>query len=125
MAGRYIRSMQIKDEFIRRVLTEQGRAMNDASVRAIRKHITFKYGRSGRLENGNTEQVSNNRLIITHPIHKRFLDMRSKLRNGKPRKRKYPIHNKIIFGHYNEIAYKLMYGFTKDVAREIQETFKG
>ena len=116
--------MEISKVFIQQVLAEGGRNINDASVRAIRKHIQFKYSHTGRLENANTAVVSGTTLTITHPIYKRFLDSRSTLRDGSRRKRAYPIHNKPVFGHYNEIAYKLMYGFTKDVAREIQEKLK-
>lgn len=116
--------MQIELAFIEQILKAEGKAINASTLRAIRKHILFKYGRTGLLENGNTESVSNNTLTLTHPIHKRFLDMKARQRDGQLRKKKYPIHNKIIFGHYNEIAYKLMYGLTEEVAQGIKDNFK-
>jgi hypothetical protein len=114
--------MELKQEFIRRILLEQGKEMDDSMLRAIKTNIRFKYGRSGRLENGRTPSVSGNELTLTHPIHQRFLDMKAKLRDGSYRRQKYPIHNRIVFGHYNRIAFKLMYGFTADVANEIKNT---
>jgi len=116
--------MKIEEGFIRDILEAQGKATNDASVRAARKHLLFKYGHSGRLLRDNESSVTGNTLTITHPIYKRFLDMKAKQRDGKPRKRKYPIHNRIVFGHYNEIAYQLMYGFTDEVAEKIKQNFK-
>lgn len=116
--------MQIQMAFIEQILKAEGKATKASTLRAVRKQILFKYGRTGRLENDNTESVSGNTLTITHPLHKRFLDMKTKQRDGQLRKKKYPIHNKIIFGHYNDIAYKLMYGFTEEVARNIRENFK-
>ncbi len=115
--------MDIKQAFIKRTLQEQGREMNASQLRAIRKHLSFKYGHTGRLINDRSVQVSGNKLIHRHTIYQRFLDMRTTLPNGKKRKA-YPIHNKFIFYTYSQISYKLMHGFTEQVAEEIKQSIK-
>ncbi len=115
--------MDIKQAFIKRTLQKQGREMNDAQLRAIRKHLSFKYGHTGRLLNDRSIRVSGNKLIHRHPIYQRFLDMKTTLPNGKKR-RAYPIHNKFAFYTFTMLSYKLMHGLTEEVAEEIKQSIK-
>jgi len=113
--------MDIKDTFIRDVLQREGKAIDDAMEAAINNRLRFHFG---RLNKARKYKVNNGELNFNINIAQRFLDLNAKLRDGTKRKKKYPIYNKIIFGHYNEIAYKLMYGFTQDVADDIAKQFK-
>ncbi len=116
--------MDINRAFISKVLREEVNLMDSAMQRAIRKRRLYKYGRSGRLLNERTVTVAGNKATLTHPIHQRFLDMRSRLRDGTKRKKAHKIHNSIIMGHYNEIAYKLRWGLTQDVIRDFKKAAK-
>jgi hypothetical protein len=54
-----------------------------------------------------------NTLEYRHKTQHRFVDMRTRnTKEGKIRKKNYPIHNRVIYGHLNNIAKELMYGFT-------------
>ncbi len=117
-------SMNLEEAFIQQVLEEEGKQLNDSQLRAIRKHILFKYGRSGRLENEREVEVSGNTLTLTHPVYQRFLDMKARLRNGKRRRKRYPIHNRIAMGMYSKIGRRLMYGFTDEAVKQIKKDFK-
>jgi hypothetical protein len=35
-----------------------------------------------------------------------------------------PVHNKIIWGHFNNIIFKLAYGFTEDVKQSIARNYQ-
>lgn len=66
--------------------------------------------------------VQNNMLIYTHkPVH-RFVDMKTRLSNGTINKKKnHPIHNKVVFGHLNNIIRELSFGFTDALKYEINQ----
>ena len=60
------------------------------------------------------------KLQYRHKKQHRFVDMKKrKTKTGSVRKKSYPIHNKVIFGYLNSIAYKLAYGFSDAVMQEM------
>lgn len=120
---------RIRTEFIKRILKEEGQEIDRDQLAAIDKYLQF---RTGRLRNDRKQTVEHDggfdgQLTLTHPIRERFLDIKPKnLDQRKKRKRRkaYPIHNRIIFGRLNKIAYKLNYGLTQEVADEIKSDLK-
>ena len=121
----------IRKEFVKRVLQEEGQKIKKAQLLAISKLLQF---RSGYLTSNRDYTVKQSgemdgQLTITHPAYERFLDIKKKQKvsdNTKQfRKRNktksYPIHNRIIFGHYSAIASKLMHHLTDDVKQSIKE----
>ena len=72
--------------------------------------------------NNRTFNVSNGKLTYKHDKRHRFVDM--KMRNtkkGKVRKKSHPIHNRILWGHYNSIIKELHFGFTHAVQEELRK----
>jgi hypothetical protein len=69
-------------------------------------------------------------LQITHPDYERFLDIKKRPKQSdnvtewkkrtRSKLKSYPIHNKIIMGNYNQLAYNLLYGLTQEVSKEIK-----
>ncbi len=116
---------KIRTEFIKRTLQEQGKNIDKSQVAAIDKYLHF---RTGRVRNQRTFETSTDggfdgKLIATHPIEERFLDMKPKRKDAYKRRRRrkgFPIHNRIFFGYYNRIAYNLNYGLTREVAEKLK-----
>ncbi len=111
--------MSIKDKFIQNTLKEAGQRM-------LRKQeVEIDYAlklRTGRLLSGRSISVeggSENKLVFSHPIYERFLDMKN-LKNRKSKKRR-KIHNRFIYGMYYSVIGNLMYGFTDDVIQTIKK----
>lgn len=116
---------RIRTEFIKRVLQEEGREIDKLQVSAIDKYLHFRTGRLRDDRKQMVEQQSgmDGKLTLLHPIRERFLDIKPKnisSRKNRKRRKAYPIHNRIIFGRLNKIAYKLNYHLTKEVADEIK-----
>jgi len=117
---------RVKKEFVRRSLIEMGHDVTQAQIIAIHKLLQFRSGHLSSSKTANAYDVSmsdnyDGKLTLKHPIYERFLDMkRLKTRSGKVRRGSFPIHNRIVWGHMNELIYKLKYGFVKDVINEIK-----
>lgn len=120
----------IKREFVRRILSEEGDRLVKNQGVAIRKRLEF---RTGELENTRTTSVEggedlDGKLVFSHPIHERFLDMKRRVKRkrgeGTRIKYGYRIHNRFVFGHYGSIANRLMNEFTEQVAEGIRREFE-
>lgn len=59
-------------------------------------------------------KVIDNKLEYRHKKVNRFVDMRTRdtKSKGKIRKKRHIVHNRIFYGHLNDIARQLMYGFS-------------
>jgi len=124
---------------VRQVLEEELQVkMLRNQTQAIAKRINFS--KSSKLKDDRNVKVEANPKDMdglakfTHPGHERALDINMrKLHRGEVgsdgKKKKYwtsfRIHNNFIWGHYNRIAYRLMYGLTADVAEGIAKELKG
>ena len=116
-----ILSNRIKQKFVKEVLTREGKGMKEARDLIISKR-RINLSANSQLWNTYTREVSGNdnfagKLSIKHKVYQRFLDMKFR---GKRKKKKFPIHNKIIWGFFNNIAYKLMYYYTEDTIARIK-----
>lgn len=119
MTGMNSRELEdvLKGRFVKTVLQEEGRELLSAQTKRMRsRNLTssnFYTGRSIRA----TEQS----LTFSHLLKHRFVDMRHHKYGDERKKRKaHPIHNRILFGHTNEIIYRLQVGFTDAVKKELQ-----
>ncbi len=62
-----------------------------------------------------------NTLGYTHLKKHRFVDMKTRnTKTGNKRKKSHPIHNRIIWGHYNNVIKELHFGFTNAVKEELR-----
>lgn len=61
-------------------------------------------------------------LEYSHLKKHRFVDMKSRNSSkGKVRKKQHPVHNRIIWGHYNNMIKELHFGFTHAVQEELRK----
>lgn len=67
--------------------------------------------------------VRNNTLEYRHKKQHRWLDMKTResKSKGKIRKKRQIVHNKIIYGHLNNIARELSFGFTDAVIDDLKK----
>lgn len=107
----------LQGRFVKRVLQEQSKEINLAQVKYISGH---KFGSPHWLAaRGFTANES--ALEYAHRLTHRFVDMKTRQTDkGKKKKKAHPVHNKIIWGHYNNIVRELSYGYTEAVKEELK-----
>lgn len=100
---------RIEQKYIDRVLQEEATNILRAQDRIISRYrATEKVPELGRRR----FSVSGGKAEFTHPLRQRFIDM--KYRKGV-RQKEIPVHNKIVYAHFNNIINKLAFGLTDDV----------
>ena len=61
-------------------------------------------------------------LDYSHLKKHRFVDMKTRTsKKGIKRKKAHPVHNRIIWGHYNNLIKELHFGFTAAVKEELRK----
>jgi len=122
----------IKTEFVKIELEKIGVSINDDQTRSIRKYLNYRTGHllNDRLFNVTRGSFLDGELAITHPNYERFLDIKKRPKQSdnvtdwkkktRGKLKSYPIHNRIIMGNYNQLAYNLLYGLTEEVASKIK-----
>ena len=107
----------LEGRFIRRVLQDTSKDIDQAQ----RAYIS---GRGFENNDWNSKRgftVTQNEMGYTHLKKHRFVDMKTRTsKKGKNRKKSHPIHNKIIWGHYNNVIKELHFGFTNAVQEELR-----
>ena len=107
----------LEGRFIRRVLQDTSKDIDHAQ----RAYIS---GRGFENNDWNTKRgftVTENEMGYTHLKKHRFVDMKTRTsKKGKNRKKSHPIHNKIIWGHYNNVIKELHFGFTNAIKEELR-----
>ncbi|WP_372744271.1 hypothetical protein [Lutibacter sp.] len=103
----------LEGRFIAKVLNE--------NAQEIDKAITAKIsGFSSSFWSDRNFAVQNTTLVYTTKLQHRFLDMKTRQKNGTiNRKKNYAIHNKPIFGHLNNIIRELNFGFTEAIKNDL------
>lgn len=108
----------VEQKYIDRVLATEARNMfREQNKVAARFNVRSKVPEINRRR----FTVSGGRLVVTHPIRQRFIDM--KTIRGQ-RQRAIQIHNKIVYTHFNYIVNQMAYGFTQDVQNLIAQDLK-
>ncbi len=107
----------IQDKFIRQQLQEESEEI-DKAQRSLMSRRGFK---SSDWYNKRSLTVEgNNTMALRHLPKHRFVDMRSRnTKSGKIKKRSHPVHNRILYGHANDIIKRLHFGFTQAVKEEL------
>ncbi len=106
----------LKGRFAKRVFSETGADIEKAQTR---------YMSSRGFESAEWDDrsfvTSDSALVMQHRMRHRWVDMKTRqTKNGKKRKKNHAIHNKIMFGHYNNIVRDLKYGYTDAVIEELK-----
>lgn len=107
----------LESRFIRKVLTEEGQSIDNAQSKLIasRRFESSKWA-------NRSFKVTDTSYVYTHLGPHRFVDMRT--RNtavGKKRKKNHPLHNRIIFSHYNNMVKEFTFGFTASVKQQLRQ----
>lgn len=107
----------LERRFIRRVLQDTSKDIDKAQ----RSYMSGRGFESNDWYSGRGFLVTENELGYTHLKKHRFVDMRTRTsKKGKNRKKSHPVHNKIIWGHYNNVIKELHFGFTNAVKEELR-----
>lgn len=118
--------MSIRDRFVQETLRTEGERMLKRQGEAMREAVRFH---TNELYSNRSISVSggefDGKLEFRHTLHERFLDLKS-LRHGSvtvKRKKSRRIHNRFVWGMYNSVAERLLYGFTEEVAESLRKMF--
>jgi hypothetical protein len=107
----------LERRFIRRVLLDSSKDIDKAQ----RTYMSGRGFENNDWYTGRGFQVTENELGYTHLTKHRFVDMKKRTsKKGTNRKKSHPIHNRIIWGHYNNIIKELHFGFTNAVKEELR-----
>ncbi|TXE18632.1 hypothetical protein ES692_06195 [Psychroserpens burtonensis] len=108
----------IEQKYIERVLSREA-----ASIIEDQNRVLARFNPSGKQsiisKRRYTIKGSTN-LEFTHAMSQRFIDMR-RLRGQK--KTPIPIHNKIIYTHFNNIINQMAFGLTDDIRQMIAKEY--
>ena len=108
----------LKGRFIRKVLSKTSRDLDQATFKKM-KERGFK---SNDFFDGRVFSVSDLELTYEHFAKHRFVDMRTRETKGiRKKKKSHPVHNRIIWGHFNNVVRELAYGFTEEVKNELSK----
>lgn len=106
----------LKGRFAKRVFQQTGNDIDKAQTKYMNSR-----GFESPAWNERTFLATDSALVVQHLGRHRFVDMKTRnTKNGKKRKKNHAIHNRIMFGHYNNIVRELKYGFTDAVKEEMK-----
>lgn len=108
----------LKGIFIRRELQEEGQDIKQEQTSLMARR-GFK---SSEFYNNRNMSVNVTALNFDHLAKHRFVDMkRRNTSKGSVKKKFHPIHNRILWGHANNIVKRLSFGYTHAVIEELKE----
>lgn len=111
----------IKQAFIKKILQEEGKEMM-AEVTARMAQRNFQgasWYTSRKIE------VTEDTMKYSHLPEHRFVDMRTRqTKKGKINKKSHPIHNRVVFGHMNNIIRRLQFEYTDGIKDQLRNEFK-
>lgn len=113
-----ISDLVLEGRFIRKVLGEASKDIDQAQ----RKYMSSRGFENNDWYNARGFSVSDTTMDYTHLKKHRFVDMKYRnTKKGKVKRKAHPIHNKIIYGHYNNIVKELHFGFVESVKQEMRK----
>lgn len=109
----------LKKRFVKKVLSEAATDINKAQN-------SYFASRGFNMSNGwndRTFNVTDNSLDYEHLKIHRFVDMKTlALKDGSKKiKKHHAIHNRIFWGHYNNIIRDLSFGFSEEIKKELRK----
>ena len=107
----------LERRFIRKVLQDVSKDIDTAQ----RSFMSSRGFENQDWYNERGFKVTENEMGYTHLKKHRFVDMKTRMsKKGRKRKKQYAIHNKILWGHYNNVVKELHFGFTHAVQEEMR-----
>lgn len=111
----------LKGIFIRRELQEESKDINIAQTTLMARR-GFK---TSNFFSGRQYTVNDTSLRYVHLAKHRFVDMKTrKTQAGTIKKKNHPIHNRILWGHANNIVKRLSFGYTSAVIEEMEALYQ-
>lgn len=107
----------LQGRFIRSVSQDTTKDIDQAQ----RKYMSGRGFETNDWYSGRSFVATTEGFEYTHLKKHRFVDM--KIRNskkGKIKKKVHPIHNRIIWGHYNNLIKEMHFGFTEAVKHQLR-----
>jgi len=106
----------LQGKFIRKVLEE-----TSSDIQRLQNKVMSSF--SSDFWNTRQFKVSDGQLVHTHDKRQRFVDMRSRIdkKGNKHKKKSYVVHNRIIWGQYNNLTRELAFGYTDAVKSELKQ----
>ncbi len=117
LSNRSVRSKEFAEgKFIARVLREEGQHIKEAQEK---KMIGF----SGDTFGGRSFTVHGTELDYQHKAVHRLIDIRTRKQadGSKKKKKSHAIHNRPIYGIFNNIIRRISFGFTESVRQELMK----
>lgn len=107
----------LQGRFIRSVSQDTTRDIDQAQ----RKYMSSRGFEGNDWFSGRSFVATDTGFEYTHLKKHRFVDMKTRnTKNGKVRKKPHPIHNRIIWGHYNNMIKEMHFGFTEAVKQQLR-----
>lgn len=71
--------------------------------------------------NANRFSSSEDTMVYNHSIINRFVDMRTRIKQGaKVKKKSHVVHNRIVMGNYSGLVKELSFGFTEEIKQKFR-----
>lgn len=108
----------IEQKYIERILNKEAK-----SIIASQNRILAKYNPAQKdhiISKRRFTVKGSNNLEFVHAMSQRFIDMK-RLRGAK--KKAIPVHNQIIYTHFNNIINQLAFGLTDDIRQMIAKEY--
>lgn len=111
----------LQQRFIARILKEEGQNIAQAQAELM----TSKGFTNPDWFSKRSFDVSNTVLRYEHLKKHRYIDMRHReTKNGRIVKKSYPIHNRILFGHANNIVFRLSVEYTQRMKQMLARDYE-
>lgn len=69
----------------------------------------------------NSFSSTDDTMVYNHSIKNRFVDMRTRNKQGaKVKKKSHVVHNRIVMGNYSALVRELSFGFTEDIKQKFR-----
>ena len=123
----------VKMAFVREVLSRKGQEMQNAIIRSMTREgfSDPQFGIAGKV----FSESDATGFEMNIPALRRFQDMGAPLRRPltgwnvltfnsvtlQKKRKKFPVYNRNVWGHFNSIARELMYGLTEEVVKSIKD----
>jgi hypothetical protein len=108
----------LEGKFVEQSLRKHAKEIN-VEIRKRQQGVGF---RSGFWNNMNFT-INNNTMVYRHTKQHRFIDMRTRRKNDGTvlKKKAYPHHNRVLYGHANNLVRQLAFGFVASIREEMQQ----
>lgn len=108
----------LEDRFIQKILGEEGYNIKKAQI----EMMASRGFTSPELLSNIKTQVTGTTMTHTDLLRHRFIDMKTReVRGQKKKVKSHPIHNRILFGHMNNVVRRLSFEFTEEAKKQIRQ----